>query len=566
MKKFSYPVIAFFIALLIFPSIALAFEPLSAVLFTLTGGAAVTLFGAILVVYINTGGSGCWFCPIFTSAFDTINEIATTLFQRLSISFMPFLAIGGALWILFIVLRYVTTLNVPNTGALIQSLFNVLWRVAVASIILTTPFTLRSASIFDYTINPVISFTGGLSSEILNAAGLGNGYVIERNKNDEEKKHELCVPSSVSDPRFFQNTFGNYFKRKALNQDAYDSMLCMLRKMSLELIFGIGMGSTFIISAFTTNSSLFFIPDSSLLISGFVIFFSYFAMFIMFPFKLIDILIRLGFVISLTPLFVLFWTFPITREYVKRGWDMFISSMFTLIALSILMVIAIRLLSQPVAGGNIQTVVKLLAEGNVSEAGAILSIRGTSLFIIFIAAFLSIRIISMAPAFGALFGGASINNTLGNALWETTSGTIKTIYKNRNIGRNLYSSLKLRKGGNINSAPNLDSKSSRRFPRRPSGGFGPAGTRNLDTPPSTPPTKPSNLSETTPPSVSPTVGSTISLTPPPSISPSVSPSLYSSRNAARSRKNGRLHEMRRNNLSSASLSHNLSSRNKRKKK
>jgi len=51
-------------------------------------------------------------------------------------------------------------------------------------------------------------------------------------------------------------------------------------------------------------------------------------------FKLLDVFLRIGFIIILTPFFVTAFVFPISRKYTKRGWDFLAHALLSILAVS----------------------------------------------------------------------------------------------------------------------------------------------------------------------------------------------------------------------------------------
>ncbi len=418
MKKILCSIVGFLATLFSLPSTAYAIGVAALIGTTMV---ATALFPAILYLYINYGGSGCWFCPLYTAAFDVINTIATQIYTQLAPIFLSLLAAGGALWIAWIVLKYFMTLNVPNTGELMTTLFKAIGRLVVGAAILMSSISF----LFNYTVNPIIIFSGGLSNQILNSAGLSNGYVTEISRDGtrvSRTRYPLCTATDVNDSRFYTQDG----QLKALSPQAYDTTLCMLKTMSLELIVGMAIGATYFVSAFTTNLIWYVLPNIECMLIGALIFIGFFFLYVLLPFKLVDIIVRVGFIIALTPLYVLFWVFPVTREYVKRGWDMLVTAMFTLVALSVLMVIAIRLM---MAGIEPNTVLNALISGEIKKAVELMAFSGVRVFVTLVAAVMASKIVSMAPALGSAFGGASQSSTIGNAMAAQTAQFAKFVGK-----------------------------------------------------------------------------------------------------------------------------------------
>ena len=68
-----------------------------------------------------------------------------------------------------------------------------------------------------------------------------------------------------------------------------------------------------------------------------MIFIPTFMIFLTFPFKLVDALIRLIFVSALMPLWVALWVLPVTNGYASKAFQMFLYALVTFIALSVIM-------------------------------------------------------------------------------------------------------------------------------------------------------------------------------------------------------------------------------------
>lgn len=52
-------------------------------------------------------------------------------------------------------------------------------------------------------------------------------------------------------------------------------------------------------------------------------------------FRVIDIFLRLGFVIILTPLLITAWAFPISRQYAKKGWDFIVGTLLEFLGIAV---------------------------------------------------------------------------------------------------------------------------------------------------------------------------------------------------------------------------------------
>jgi len=113
------------------------------------------------------------------------------------------------------------------------------------------------------------------------------------------------------------------------------------------LVNGLALGCAIIVYALNPNGGL---PDLGLLVVGLGITLSFLIMFIKVPFKLIDLLLRMGFVVILLPLFIACFATKQTRGYSKKGWDLLVSCWVTLVTLCVFLAFAIQLIAAAFSG------------------------------------------------------------------------------------------------------------------------------------------------------------------------------------------------------------------------
>ena len=141
-----------------------------------------------------------------------------------------------------------------------------------------------------------------------------------------------------------------------------------------------------------------------------------FLFFISFPFKLIDLVIRLCFLLALFPIYVFFWTFPITRQFVGSAKTMLINLMFTFIALTILTVFGLRIIVTSTMGGNFDEMLRVMLDGKLKNYLEENAENGPGFFAIVMGLYMSTTLLDQAPALGSMIGqgtesGAIKNNT-----------------------------------------------------------------------------------------------------------------------------------------------------------
>ncbi len=305
------------------------------------------VYTGILRAFLAVGGTGCWFCPIFDTIYNVANALASDIYNNLRSLFLALLALGGFGWLLFTVFKFITTIHGPNVGELMTTLFKGLGTIMLVSLFLVP----NVSFVTGYLVNIPAMMAIGLSNDILQTSGFSTGNTVSyqtysadtlmcpgsrsmSNLQSQSNTLQLCTPSD-----------GAAFENKALSRELHDEMSCLLKRVSAELIFGMALGATLITTGLTGGPLGGLIPSFPVLLVGILIFISYFALFVMIPFKLIDLILRICFVVILLPVFIICFAFPATRGYTKKGWELFLSCWVTLIALCIFISFALALVT-----------------------------------------------------------------------------------------------------------------------------------------------------------------------------------------------------------------------------
>ena len=129
-------------------------------------------------------------------------------------------------------------------------------------------------------------------------------------------------------------------KKMAMSENVKEEFLCLIKVVSYNMIEGIAMGVTFLAESFNVNPIL---PDFSMLIIGLALTLCYFYFYIRVPFFMIDLLLRMCFLVIMLPLFIVCFPFPKLRGYSKTGWEMLLSVLLQIISLCIFISLALKL-------------------------------------------------------------------------------------------------------------------------------------------------------------------------------------------------------------------------------
>ena len=305
----------------------------------------VPLFSKILNSYNQDGSYGCWFCPLFDVTFDIVNDLATNFYEQMRTIFLSALMVGGVAWLCWIVLQFFLVVHGANVGEFMTTLLKAFFRLMFGAALLWAP----SYEVFDFILSPVVSFASGLSTELMGTAGFitptvttvtdiyDNGCA-DTTVSTQQNQMNLCSTTDPNDSRFVSNG-----QPKALSSTVYDGLSCVIKTASLNFVLGLAIGATFLVHSLTAGP--LGLPHLGMLLIALLQIIGYLILFIVVPFKFIDILVRLGFVAILLPLYILLAVFPATIGYTKKAWDLLISCLFSLIVLSILIVICLRLIA-----------------------------------------------------------------------------------------------------------------------------------------------------------------------------------------------------------------------------
>ena len=223
----------------------------------------------------------CWFCGIFGTMFDAINALATTIFNELYRDFISLLGVGVLFIILFKVGRMLVQLQEVDVMQFLNDLFKPLGRAIIAMAFLFAA-TLGTDNIFTTVVNPFLDLSMTMSTKVLETT-LKDGVEMIKVQNGRISRAGVQLERYEADAA----TGGND-NNKALKNDTKAKLLMFLNTVSTSFMVGIAGGSALmqegIIGFFKGGLYVFFI--------GLVMWASYFVIYIMFPFKLVDALCR----------------------------------------------------------------------------------------------------------------------------------------------------------------------------------------------------------------------------------------------------------------------------------
>lgn len=258
-------------------------------------------------VILKYSSWSCLFCKPFKIIFNTMSTMAQRSYDAFAKYVVLVVSVGFAIWLGIVILKTVSTFNKAEPRILIKTILEQTFRFLVVIFLLLGPLK----QILDFSINPVFE-TG------LRVAQLASGYVgvdgaASCNLGDDAVVEEGAVSAS----------FGN-------------GVLCIVKVVQTKIMNIVALGRVSHCMAWE-NTTWKIIPNFAYLLSALIFMIAGYLLIIIYPFLLIDSLLKLTVVIALLPLAL--GAFVFRMNYLKKIWETFLNAVFTFIFLS--MVISI---------------------------------------------------------------------------------------------------------------------------------------------------------------------------------------------------------------------------------
>ena len=287
--------------------------------------------------------SGCWPCKMAYITLTVVQSMSSDLEKNMCEAGLNILKIFMLLWILYAAFQAVVF---PSKGAtFLKDLMTRVLCMMIAAMILSSPNNLKG--LYSSVLSPIISLGLGLSEDISNnidesmfsfanevRSGVGIAYT-----GTDYCNLSLASSSGSAWSQLMKNispTLGSSYPKLNNSSDSLITpelqlnLLCLTQKLYRQVSPITAVGQSLIGFSFadgmTFGNITFPVWGMWLVGLTLLVLFSIFSFLV--AFKIIDIFLRLGFVLVLIPLFVATWVFPITREFTKKGF-MFLMSIIT---------------------------------------------------------------------------------------------------------------------------------------------------------------------------------------------------------------------------------------------
>ena len=248
---------------------------------------------------------GCFFCKPFRIIFNTASVMAKKAYDLFAKAVIPLIAVGFAIWLGIIIMKTVSTFNKVEPRIFIKTILGQTFKVLVIVLLLSAPLQ----QIMDYTIDPV--FTTGL------------------------KMAQLSAPYSLNDPSACGLT-DTVIEDGGLSTKLGNGILCTVKSVQDQIMSIVALGRVCHCLAWT-HVIMGFIPNLAYLVTALVLMLVGFMLIFIYPFLLVDTILKLAVVVTLLPLAMA--AYALNMNYLKKIWETLLNAMFTFIFLSLIITI-----------------------------------------------------------------------------------------------------------------------------------------------------------------------------------------------------------------------------------
>ena len=326
----------------------------------------------------------CWICSIVEALLLSTQKIAKVAYALLAQFSLGLLGVMFLFWLAIKVLHLIGTLGYGDHNSFFTELLFRSIAVMIAAAILHAPVS----DLYRIVISPFIMATAGFTEKLTDSVlsdENGSFYDTVRQElnsprlnQDDPRKNCMLHCKNMLDENFQYTDRQKELMLSSKNEDAdnsgdfidpqsFSALLCLTCRTYNQMIPFTAIGETMTCYAFVhgpwipwpLSEFLPVIPDFAYWLMGiaFVIVFS--LLMTVIAFYIMDIVLKLAFVIILTPLYVVAWAFPISREYTKKAWDMILYALFEFIGVALMVAIFMVLMMNvlgdlPVNTGNIE--------------------------------------------------------------------------------------------------------------------------------------------------------------------------------------------------------------------
>ena len=356
----------------------------------------------------------CIFCPMFLTIFNAAQIMATNSYAVLATSISYVMILGFAIYIAFLVLKYVSAFTKQDAPKFTNEIFIQAFKVMFAYILLS-----NASYIYNLAVGPLLSAGMEFGSAVLFENG--SGYV-------EWCSNELNLNTQAGKMNINDGVLPPYL---------YVKLDCFIRSVQAEIATAQSIGSTLMCVARNAGASSInlvvtkienAIWDFSMFFQGLVIWIFSLLIALAFAFYLIDATVRVGILGALMPFLIACWPFKMTSGYTKQGWTMFLNTFFTYAMMGLVVSVNIQLILMSLTGGKGgRSELQAAIDGNnILKLQALLDIGFSGFLVLLACCLFGFKLTAQAAALASTFAGgggdAKIGSSIGTLAYSGAAG------------------------------------------------------------------------------------------------------------------------------------------------
>lgn len=356
----------------------------------------------------------CIFCPMFLTIFNAAQTMATNSYAVLATSISYVMILGFAIYIAFLVLKYVSAFTKQDAPKFTNEIFIQAFKVMFAYILLS-----NASYIYNLAVGPILSAGMEFGSAVLFENG--SGYV-------EWCSNELNLNTQAGKMNINDGVLPPYL---------YVKLDCFIRSVQAEIATAQSIGSTLMCVARNAGASSInlvvtkienAIWDFSMFFQGLIIWGFSLLIALAFAFYLIDATVRVGILGALMPFLIACWPFKMTSGYTKQGWTMFLNTFFTYAMMGLVVSVNIQLILMSLTGGKGggSALQKAIDGNKITELQALLDIGFSGFLVLLACCLFGFKLTAQAAALASTFAGgggdAKIGSSLGTLAYSGAAG------------------------------------------------------------------------------------------------------------------------------------------------
>ena len=396
--------------------------------------------------YQNQVGT-CWSCDLYETMFDAINDVATNAYEGIAGACIHLLAIALALWILFFTGKYLFSFAERKPEEYLDKLFGILFKAMIVAILLNA----SAASFSNYIVSPIVvtatdyslgimeSFTAIKDTAINTGGNLNTSALPTKCTEGEgcEYKTVSCNNNgscSINDGGMvtlrpeacekMRESAGDYIPgegEKIINEQIKNAFMCMINSMHYETAYIIAMANAMLCHSWKAENFMGLrYPNLQMLVTSVCILVAILIICFIYIFKLVDVVLRLGFLLILLPILAVAFVFPVTLDFAKKGFGLLLHIVFTFISLTLVLSLALMLVTIAfVAEGEQDTLISCFNRNDINKMKNLIDFSSLNFLFAIITLAIAIKILGLSEQIAIEFSGVMVGTQIGDKLGAT---------------------------------------------------------------------------------------------------------------------------------------------------